>query len=57
MYQPEKPRIETEIRRSTHDHEVLLSFNNDDDAFSFVEWWDTYGWKAFLAEFQQDGDE
>lgn len=29
------------------DHEVFLSFRNDDDAIFFREWWNDVGVKAF----------
>lgn len=42
---PELPR---ELHSSVADHQVLLSFNGDDDALAWVEWWETEGYKAYL---------
>lgn len=28
-----------EIRRDIHEHEIFLSFVNDEDAALFAEWW------------------
>ncbi len=39
----------TDIRREIHEHEVYMSFNGDDDATNFREWWDDAGAAAFLA--------
>jgi hypothetical protein len=36
-------------RDEVADHEVLMSFNGDDDAFRFREWWDEAGAVAFAA--------
>ncbi|MCC7424807.1 MAG: hypothetical protein IT428_31435 [Planctomycetaceae bacterium] len=44
VQQPDMPR---EIRRSIADHEVFLSFNGDDDAQLFYEWWNERGWEEF----------
>jgi len=32
----------------TADHEVFLSFINDDDAVAFHEWWAEKGYQSFL---------
>lgn len=42
------PELEDTIRRSIKDHEVFLTFNADEDAKDFVEWWYEEG----LAYFQ-----
>lgn len=36
------------MQTSVADHQVLLSFNGDDDAGAWVEWWETEGYKAYL---------
>ena len=43
------PSLPRQMNTSVTDHEVLLSFNGDDGASAFVEWWETKGEKAFLA--------
>lgn len=44
--EPEPPES---VRRDIHDHEVLLSFNADEHAELFREWWKETGWKQFKA--------
>lgn len=36
-----------EIDRSIADHEVMMSFKHDTDAFAFDEWWHLEGRYAF----------
>jgi hypothetical protein len=31
------------VRWEVHDHEVLISFNGDDQALAFREWWQEIG--------------
>lgn len=40
---------EDTIQRSVHEHEVLIAFNNDDDADQFRNWMLTEGEASFLA--------
>lgn len=40
---------EDTIQRSIHEHEILLVFVNDDDAYEFRQWMGTEGEAAFLA--------
>jgi len=35
------------ILRDIYEHEVLLSFNDDDKAYAFNDWWNTKGFNAF----------
>ena len=45
--------ISTEFYRHTYDHEVLLSFINDDEAYKFTEWLIEVGtelFREYLAE-------
>ena len=43
----EEPDLRTTIERDIHEHEVFISFVNDEDAVLFHEWWQAHGWKAF----------
>ena len=45
-YLPDMPR---QIDREIHDHEVMLSFNSDDHAYAFDEWWGQEGQQQFLG--------
>lgn len=36
-------------RDDVADHEVLMSFNNDEDAIKFREWWHAEASVAFMA--------
>lgn len=40
--------IETEMVTRCAEHEIFLSFVNDDDAVLFYEWMNSKGGKAFL---------
>jgi hypothetical protein len=49
----ERVKLETEVKRRMYDHEVLLSFNDDDGAYAFDEWWNKIGstlFNEFLKE-------
>ena len=35
-------------------HQVLLSFNSDEHAIKFHEWWNLYGWKLFKGWYESD---
>ena len=39
--------IKEEIVRASKDHEVFLSFNGDDQAEAFLDWWAEIGLQAF----------
>ncbi len=39
--------IKDEIIRASKDHEVFLSFNGDDQAEAFLDWWADHGLQAF----------
>lgn len=39
------PTILDEVRLQPAEHEVFLSFINDEDAVSFIEWWEAEGFK------------
>lgn len=41
------PEIKTVIEREIYEHEVLLSFINDDDAANFCDWWHLCGNELF----------
>lgn len=43
------PDIETEVIYHVPEHQILLSFNGDDDAVQFEDWWHTEGVQAFSA--------
>lgn len=45
----DEPELPESVRRDIHDHEVLLSFNADEHAELFREWWNETGWKQFKA--------
>jgi len=36
------------------EHEVLISFNNDDDAYAFHEWWQKRGKEDFEKFFSEE---
>ena len=36
------------------EHEVLISFNNDDDAYAFNEWWYKRGKEEFEKFFSKE---
>jgi hypothetical protein len=42
------PSIEQETTVRMAEHEIMLSFNGDDDAVAFYEWWNSKGLTAFL---------
>ena len=42
------PDIIREIHATVPEHQVLLSFVNDDDAMTFFDWWEDEG--AYLFE-------
>lgn len=44
-------------RMSVAEHEILLSFTNDDDAYAFYEWMTQEGEKAFLAYLKEMNDD
>jgi len=41
--------LHRDIRKSLGEHEVLVSFDNDDDAAGFDDWWLSEGERAYLA--------
>lgn len=41
-------RISGDISYSVPEHEVLISFDDDDAAAAFYEWWETHGADAFV---------
>jgi len=43
----EQPTINDDIVTRPAEHEIFLSFNDDQDAERFVEWWESVGFKAF----------
>jgi hypothetical protein len=45
---PEMPRTFTQTR-TVPDHEVLLSFRDDEHAEKFADWLEGDGWPAFEA--------
>jgi hypothetical protein len=42
-----EPEVRTDAHFSVPEHQILLSFNNDEDALLFLDWWNECGWKAF----------
>lgn len=54
----DQPTINDEIVTRPAEHEIFLSFNDDQDAERFVEWWESVGFKAFAEwERKYDGNE
>jgi len=54
----EQPTINAEIVTRPAEHEIFLSFNDDQDAERFVEWWESVGFKAFEKwERKYDGNQ
>jgi len=45
----EEYTFERQFTRDVHEHEILLSFNDDDGAVLFMDWWRQKGEKAFEA--------
>lgn len=45
---PKDVEDKQETTASVAEHEVLLGFNNDDDALSFRSWLHEVGWGKFL---------
>ncbi len=50
------PTITRETVLRTADHEILLSFNNDEDAIVFFEWWNRAGEKLFMKELGESNE-
>ena len=48
--------IEEQIIRDVHHHEVLLSFNDDDQAEAFCDWWSGDGISAFEKWCKKNGE-
>jgi len=44
----ETPSSERDMHVSIPEHEILLSFNGDEDAALFDEWWNLEGLDAFM---------
>jgi len=40
-----------QIDREIHEHEIFLSFNSDDEAQHFHEWWNMEGFDSFERSF------
>lgn len=40
--------LQRDVRYSVAEHEILISFNNDDGAYAFHEWWNSVGQKQFV---------
>lgn len=40
-------QIHKEFTREVYDHEILISFNSDEGAYSFSDWWCVAGQKLF----------
>lgn len=40
-------KISKELTREVHDHEIFISFNSDEGAYSFQDWWHVEGEKLF----------
>lgn len=54
----ERPTLNDEIVTRPAEHEIFLSFNDDQDAERFAEWWESVGFEAFQAwERTYDGNE
>lgn len=41
------PTIKQDEHFTVPEHEILLSFNSDNDAVAFYEWWNEKGWTEF----------
>lgn len=44
---PDPPDLPRTIEREIHEHEVFLSFTNDEDAYNFYDWWADEGEHLF----------
>jgi hypothetical protein len=42
------PELQQEYTTYTADHEILMSFNDDVDAYYFETWWNTVGESQFM---------
>lgn len=42
-----KPTLEDTVETDLAPHEVLLSFDKNDDADEFRDWWESEGWQQF----------
>ena len=43
-----EPELEDEVCFSIPDHQVLLSFIEDEHSYAFNDWWGMFGKKEFL---------
>ena len=50
------PNIERELHTSVAEHQILLSFTNDDDALIFHEWWYMIGEDLFASCLKKNKD-
>lgn len=48
------PDEESEFTRAVCDHEILLSFRDDEHAYAFHDWWNMVGSKAFVKWVEQE---
>lgn len=50
------PEVLQEYHASVAEHEILLSFNADEDAIAFYDWWNTRGSNQWLAWMKKQGN-
>lgn len=50
--EPDDVSMPSVIKADIPDHVVMLSFNDDDQAYAFHDWWNTEGFKAFQKFFE-----
>ena len=47
FFEPDDVKITEELVRAMKDHEVCLTFNGDDQAEAFLDWWTKHGLQQF----------
>lgn len=47
QFERNKVGFNNPVTREPHDHELFLSFNDDEDSVDFQEWLQVCGWTAF----------
>jgi hypothetical protein len=43
----DKPELKRETKFRLAEHQILLSFNNDEDAYPFEDWWYEEGFEMY----------
>jgi len=52
-----KPELCRSFVRDVYDHEVYFSFDADQDAIHFQEWWESVGYEKFRQWVQDNEDQ